>query len=452
MSDNNDQKNGKRGMDRRDFLKTTAGVAGGLMLSGSMSRLAQAADYPAIGNYPAGIKGSSVFVGICVPRTGPYSAQGEDEIKGYELAIDHLNKGTALARAYSPHSRKGVMGKKIEFGIADNETKPNTAVQEISKFISDNKAMMITGSVSSAVAIAAGKLCDREKTIYLPAITGSNATTGKDCQRYSFRACHFAYTSAKALAPVIKKAIGPGKKVAYLTPDYTYGHSVYNSMKEFTEAQGWTTVNNQLPPLGTSDFSTYLLNIANSGADVLVNICFGRDAVISTKQAKQFGLLDKMTLVMPYMAPFFANEVGADLLQGVYGTTEFWWTLADHNHLAKEFVDDFDKRNGRKPGWSAHIAFLQTMLWARAIESAHTFHPPTVVKEYEKGNKIETDLGKVWWRAEDHQLVRPVFVIRGKKPSDMHSKDDFYDIVESVPGDEVMPPVGLFGCKLGSYT
>ena len=452
MNNDDDKKNQKSGMFRRDFLKLSAGVTGGMMLSGGLSQLAQAADYPAIGNYPAGIKGSSVFMGISVPRTGPYSAQGEDEIKGYLLAIDHINKGSALARAYSPHSRKGVLGKKIEYGIADNQTKPNVAVQAISKFIGDNKAMMITGSVSSAVAIASGKLCDRERTIYLPTISGSNATTGKDCQRYSFRACHFAYTAAKALAPVIKNALGAGKKVAYLTPDYTYGHSVYNSMKQFTEAQGWTTATNQLAPLGTSDFSTYLLNIANSGADVLVNIAFGRDAVISTKQAKQFGLLDKMTLVMPYMAPFFADELGADMLQGVYGTTEFWWTLAEHNHLAKAFVDDFEKRNGRKPGWSAHCAFLQTMLWARSVESAHTFHPPTVVAEYEKGNTIKTDIGDVHWRAADHQLVRPVYVIRGKKPSAMRNKADFYDIVEAVPGKDVMPPIELFGCKLGSAT
>ncbi len=446
------QNKDKTNLQRRDFLKTSAGIAGGLMLSGGLSRLAQAADYPAIGNYPVGIKGSSVYVGVCVPRTGPYSAQGEDEIKGYQLAFDHINKGTMLAKAYSPNMRKGVMGKQIEYGIADNQTKPNVAVQAISKFIGDNKAMMITGSVSSAVAIAAGKLCDRERTIYLPAITGSNDTTGKDCQRYSFRACHFAYTASKALAPVIRKALGAGKKVAYLTPDYTYGHTVYDSMKQFTEAQGWTTATNQLSPLGTSDFSTYLLNIANSGADVLVNICFGRDAVTSIKQAQQFGLLDRMTLVMPYMAPFLAEEVGPDLMKGVYGTTEFWWTLAETNPLAKEFVDDFQKRFNRKPGWSAHVAFLQTMLWADAVESAHTFHPPTVVKQYEKGVHKQTDIGEVWWRAEDHQLVRPVFVTRGKKPAEMRSKDDYYDIVEAVPGPDVMPPTGLFGCKLGSYT
>ena len=51
--------------------------------------------------------------------------------------------------------------------------------------------------------------------------------------------------------------------------------------------------------------------------------------------------------------------------------------------------------------------------------------------------------------SEGDQLVRPVFVIRGKKPSAMRNKEDFYDIVEAVPGKDVMPPIELFGCKLG---
>ncbi len=452
MTDKKDAPESGNGFSRRDFLKTGAGAAGGLMLSGALGRAAMAAEHSPIGNFPAGVAGNSCFVGISVPRTGPYSAQGEDEIKGYQMAIDHINNGNDLIAAYAPGFKKGVLGKKVEYGVADNQTNPNVAVQNISKFLSDNKAMMVTGSVSSAVAIASGKLCDREKTIYLGAITGSNATTGKDCQRYSFRACHYAYTASKALAPVIKKALGEGKKVAYLTPDYTYGHSVYNSMKEFTEAQGWTTVSNQLPPLGTSDFSTYLLNIANSGADVLVNICFGRDAVTSIKQAKQFGLMDKMTLVVPYAAPFLAEEVGADMMEGVYATTEFWWTLADKNDMAKMFVTDFEKRFGRKPGWSAHIAYLQTALWVDSVQRAGTFHPPSVVKAYEAGVHRKTDIGEVWWRPEDHQLVRPVFIIRGKNPKDMKNKDDYYDIVESVPGPDVMPPADHFGCKLGPYT
>ena len=129
--------------------------------------------------------------------------------------------------------------------------------------------------------------------------SGSNDTRGKDCQRYGFRSQFSAYMAAKALAPVLARELGKSRKAAYLVPDYTYGHSVYDSMKQFTEQRGRKTVSEQLAPLGTTDFSSYLLNIANSGADVFVNVAFGEDAVASTKQAQQFGVMKNMKYVVP---------------------------------------------------------------------------------------------------------------------------------------------------------
>ena len=63
-------------------------------------------------------------------------------------AIEHLNIGAALMQKISPSIKKGVLGKEIKYGIADSEAKPNTAVQNFGKFISDNKAVLVTGSVS----------------------------------------------------------------------------------------------------------------------------------------------------------------------------------------------------------------------------------------------------------------------------------------------------------------
>ena len=439
---------------RRSLLATgaAAGLATTGLATGSLILPARAADETPIGTWPAGTQGDSVFVGLGCESTGPYSAQGGDMLKGYELAIKHLNEGNGLIRAIAGGSKPGILGKKVNYQNADTASNPNNAVQAFTRFIQQNKAIMISGSVSSAVAIAAQKLAEREKVIYLAGISGSNETTGTDCQRYGFRACDFAYTAAAALAPVLAKELGTTRKVAYLVPDYTYGRTVLDSMKKFTEAKGWKTVTEQLCPLGATDYSSYLLNMMASGADTLVNICFGADAVNSIKQASQFGALKKMQLVMPYSAPFLANEVGPDIMAGVYGTTEFWWTLADHNEKAKEFVTEFDKAYNYKPEWGAHIAYLQMSLYARAVEQAGTFRPVEVIKQYEKGEKVDTTIGSVYWRASDHQLVRPVYIIKGKAKKEMKNKDDFYDIVATVPGDDVMPPEGALGCKLGSYT
>ena len=263
-----------------------------------------------------------------MPRTGAYAVQGEDELKGYQLAVEHINEGNELVKKISPKTKKGVLGKQLKLGVADSAAKPNEAVQAQQRFISENKAVMITGGTSSAVAVALNKLAQREKVLFVCGISGSNDTTGKDCVRYGVRQNFFGQTAAAAITPVLVKQFGKNKKVAYMTPDYTYGHTVTKSMQDNTKDDGWTTVTNQVSPLGAPDFSSYLLNIANSGADILVNVNWGHDAVLSIQQAKQFGVLDKMKLVVPYQVPFLARETGG-LMQGVYAATDYWWTVED---------------------------------------------------------------------------------------------------------------------------
>ena len=438
---------------RRDFIRTTLGLAGGLALPAGFAARAFAADHPAIGTYPAGSTGDSVFIGIAVPRTGTYAVQGEDELKGYQLAVEHINAGHPLIKQISPRSKKGVLGKEVKYGVADSAAKPNNAVQAEQRFITENNAVLMTGSTSSAVAVALNKLAQREKVLYVAGISGSNDTTGKDCVRYGFRQCFYGQTAAAAIGPIVVKTFGKNKKAAYLTPDYTYGHTVTKSMSDYLNSNaGWTTATDQVAPLGAPDSSSYLLNVANSGADVLLNVNWGHDAVLSTQQAQRFGIFDKMKLVIPYQTPFLAREVGGGLLAGVYAATDFWWTLEDKYPLAKMFVEAFDKKYGYKPEWGANNAYMEFALWAEAVENAGTFYPPDVIKSYEQGRKIQSTVGEVYFRKEDHQLVRPVIIVKGKAQKDMKNKEDFYDVVEIVPGAPLMQSPDAFGCNLGSYT
>src|SRR5262249_47161713 len=159
----------------------------------------RAEPHPSLGTYPAGSSGPSVFLGITVPRTGTYAVQGEDELKGYQLAIEHINSGHELLKKISPKTTKGLLGKEVKYAVADSEANPNTAVQEQSRFISENKAVLITGSTSSAVAVALNKLAQREKVLYVAGISGSNDTTGKDCVRYGFRQCFYGQAPADTI-------------------------------------------------------------------------------------------------------------------------------------------------------------------------------------------------------------------------------------------------------------
>jgi ABC-type branched-subunit amino acid transport system substrate-binding protein len=438
---------------RRDKTVTRRRVLKGAAALGALPFIRPASGFAAdetIGNFPAGVQGNTAFVGVTSPLTGPYSADGEDLLKGYQLAIEHLNNGGGLVGKIATLNGKGVLGKKIEFKYADTQTQPNPAVQAQTGFITQNKAIMITGCVSSAEAIALEKLAQRYKVVNMVGCSGANETTGKDCQRYAFRSQPSANMAARALAPVLGKELGKNLKAVYLVPDYAYGHSVEQSTGEFTAQQlGWKSLGSQVCPLGTTDYSSYLLNIANSGADVFVNVAFGADAVASCKQAKQFNILDKMKMVVPNISAFQAKELGAEIMQGVYGTLDFWWTLAETNEAAKIFVDTFDAKFKYKPSWPAHIAYTQMMCWADAVERAKSYNPHLVIKALEEGHKLQLPLGEVWYRAEDHQQVRAVPVVVGKKPGEMRNPDDYFRIVGLTPGPDVVPP-DFLGCKLPS--
>lgn len=440
----------KTGVSRRTLLQASAGLVGGTLLPAGLAMPAIAQDRPPLGTWPAGSQGDTVYIGSASPRTGTYAVQGEDEIKGAELAVEHLNTAHELVKKLSPKTTKGVLGKQVKLLIADSAAKPNQAVQAQQRFITENKIVLMTGSTSSAVAVALNKLAQREKVLYVTQISGSNDTTGKDCVRYGFRQCFFGEMAANAIGPVIVKAFGKNKKAAYLTPDYTYGHTTTASVERFLKSQGWTTVTNQVSPLGAPDFSSYLLNVANSGADVLINVNWGHDCVLSTQQAKQFGVLDKMKLVIPYQVPFLARETGG-LMEGVYAATDYWWTLEDKFPLAKLFNDSFEKKYNYKPEWGAQNAYMGIIHWARMVEQAGTFFPPEIIKTWEKGETIPSLVGDVHYRPQDHQCIRPVIIVKGKKKADMKSKEDWYDIVDIVDGASVIQPYDAFGCKLGDY-
>ncbi len=204
---------------RRGMVLSAAAAAGGL---GLLPGAARAQTYPALGNYPAGTDGSSVFVGVSVPLTGSYSAEGKDQQLGFELAFEHLNSGRLVGKI-PELTGKGVLKKTITFAVVDDESKPESAIQGQTRFIRNNKAIMMTGCFSSAVTVALGKLAQREKVLYMAGPAGSDDVTGKDCQRYSFRSQPSTTMASRALIPVMAERLGKNKKVAYLIPDYTFG-------------------------------------------------------------------------------------------------------------------------------------------------------------------------------------------------------------------------------------
>jgi ABC-type branched-subunit amino acid transport system substrate-binding protein len=154
---------------------------------------------------------------------------------------------------------------------------------------------------------------------------------------------------------------------------------------------------------------------------------------------------------VPYQIPFLAPEVGGNLLAGVFAATGFWWTVQDRYPLAKMFVEAFEKRWGYRPEWGANNAYMSIAMWADAVENAGTFYPPDVIKSWEAGRKLQSTVGEVYFRKEDHQCVRPVIIVQGKKSSEMKTKDDYWNVIDIEQGANLMQKPDAFGCKPGDY-
>ena len=439
---------------RRRILKTglAAGAAGlaapNFFYTGA---LAQSADYC---NAPTG---DTVTLGFNVPQSGAYAEEGKDELRAYELAVQHLNgEGDGgMIQTMQPTALKGngILGKRVAFVTGDTATKSDVARASAKRMIERDDAIMITGGSSSGVAVAVQALCQDTGVIFMAGLTHSNDTTGKDKRANGFRHFFNSYMSGAALAPILEKEFGNDRVAYHLTADYNWGYTTEEAVKTSTEKLGWKTAQAVRTPLGAGDFSQYIAPVLGSGADVLILNHYGNDMVNSlTQAAQQFDLLSKQAngkdfkIVVPLYSELMAEGAGA-AIKGIYGSANWDWKLEDEG--TKAFTKSFGEKYGRPPSQAAHTCYVQTLLYADACERAGTFQPEGVGKALEGFEFSGMGNGKTLYRGDDHQCFKDVLVVRGKENPE--NQYDLLEIVEVTPVEQVTYDASIFGGQLGPY-
>ena len=400
--------------------------------------------------------GDEVTFGFNVPQTGAYADEGADELRAYELAVEHINAGGGgMLDTFSSDALRnggGINGKKVKFVTGDTQTKSDAARASAKRMIENDGAIMITGGSSSGVAIAVQGLCQEAGVMFMAGLTHSNDTTGKDKRANGFR--HFFNTemTGAALAPVLEKSYGRDRKVYHLTADYTWGWSQQGSIEKYTKPFGWETVADVKTPVGAGDFSQYITPILNSGADTLVLNHYGKDMVNSLTQAVQFGLKGKevngkeFVIIVPLFSRLMAQGAG-DAIKGIYGSTNWHWSLQDD--ASKAFTKAFGEKYGFPPSQAAQTCYAQAILYADAAQRAGTFKPSEVGEALEDFEFDGLGNGKTLYRAADHQCFKDVLVVKGKEnPS---SKFDLLEVVEVTPRSQVEYDPAILGGELGPY-
>ena len=429
-------------LTRRGLLKTGAVAGAGLSMPTLFTGNVWAASNTGFTNAPSG---GTVTLGFNVPQSGPYADEGADQLRAYKLAVEHLN-GEGDGGMINTFSSKtldgaGIMGHKVEFVTGDTQTKSDAARASARSMIEKDNAVMITGGSSSGVAVAVQALCQEAGVIFMAGLTHSNDTTGKDRKANGFRHFFNSYMSGAALAPVLKNAYGADRKAFHLTADYNWGYTTEEAIRTSTEAIGWETVNTILTPLTQTDFSSYIAQVLQSDADVLVLNHYGANMVNSLTNAVQFGLKDRVVngknfeIIVPLYSRLMAKGAGA-AVKGIYGSTNWHWSLQDEGSQA--FVKSFGTKYGFPPSQAAHTVYCQTLLYADAVNRAKSFNPCAVVEALEGYDFDGLGNGPTHYRAEDHQCFKDVLVVKGKENPD--SDFDLLEIVEVTPAAQVTYP------------
>ncbi|WP_193173725.1 substrate-binding protein [Nisaea nitritireducens] len=422
------------GFSRRGLLKASAVAGVGLAAPTIFSSKSYA--------YMNEPKGGTVTLGFNVPQSGPYADEGADELRAYELAVEHLNGGGdgGMMNTFSSKALKGngILGKKVEYVTGDTQTKSDAARASAKSMIEKDGAIMITGGSSSGVAVAVQGLCQEAGVIFMAGLTHSNDTTGKDKKANGFRHFFNSYMSGAALAPVLGKAYGTDRKAYHLTADYNWGYTTEEAVRSSTEAMGWETVGAVKTPLAQTDFSSYITPVLQSDADVLVLNHYGGNMVNSLTNAVQFGLRDRVAngknfeIVVPLYSRLMAKGAGANV-KGIFGSTNWHWSLTDEG--SKAFVKSFGTKYGFPPSQAAHTCYVQALLYADAVERAGSFNPCAVVEALEGFEFDGMGNGPTLYRADDHQCFKDVLVVKGKE--NPTSEFDLLEIVEVTPVAQV---------------
>ena len=425
---------------RRGLLKTSAIAGAGLALPTIFTSRASA-----FTNEPTG---GTVTLGFNVPQSGPYADEGADELRAFELAVEHLNGGGdgGMLQTFSSKvlDGTGILGKKVEFVTGDTQTKSDAARASAKSMIEKDGAIMISGGSSSGVAVAVQGLCQEAGVIFMAGLTHSNDTTGKDKKANGFRHFFNAYMSAAALAPVLEGQYGTDRKAYHLTADYTWGWTQQESIAAATEEMGWETVENVMTPLAATDFSSYIAPALNSGADVLVLNHYGGNMVNSLTQAVQFGAREKQVngkqfeIVVPLYSELMARGAGNNIA-GILGSQNWDWKLENEKGErysgTNAFVKSFGEKYGFPPSQAAHTCYVQTLLYADAVTRANSFNPCDVAAALEGYEFDGLGNGPTLYRAADHQCFKDVVVVRGKENPE--NEFDLVEIVEVTPAEQV---------------
>src|ERR1700733_5713898 len=330
-----------------------------------------------------------VVIGDIDDMSGPYAdVIGTSGIESIKMAIADFGGS--------------VLGQPIQILTFDHQNKPDIAGQKLREWADTAGLTMLLGGSNTGVSLAMSAAA-KEKKVPFCAIGAAGASlTGKDCTPYTM---HYGYDTT-ALSNGTAKTIleEGGKSWFFITADYAFGKQLEAKASELVKAGGGTVVGSVRVPLGTSDFSSYLLQAQSSGVQAL----------------------------------------GLETAQGLVLTTSWYW---NSNDTTRAFANRFFEKTKKMPTFPQAAYYSATLAYLNAVKAVGSTEPDKIMEQLKKTKINDMFVSDGVIRA-DGLLEKEMYVVQVKTPAESKGDWDFYKILKTMKGDEAFGKLADSTCPL----
>lgn len=381
----------------------------------------------------AQISSDTIKIGVLGDMTGMYAGSG--------------GPGTLLGARMAVEDFGGqINGKPIEVVVADDQNKPDVGSNIARRWIENENIDAIVMGSTSSIALNVSSMLKQHDKIMLISGSGTADLTGKACSPNNFQFVFDTYMLPKAgVSALMSKGF---KTFYFITVDYTFGANMQNEAAKFIEAAGGKVLGSVKHPMGTSDFSSFLLQAQASKADAIVILNAGMDTANTIKQAKEYRITESGTgLAVFGLTINTVVAMGLDTAQGLRITTPFYW---DRNPETRAWSERFMARNnGVIPTQHNAGAYSAVTHYLKAVQASNSDKGSVVSAQMKATPVNDFQMKDVPIRA-DGQVMRPVYSVQIKKPSESTGPNDLYTVLEELPAEAVWRPLAEGGCDFVS--
>ena len=384
----------------------------------------------------------SIKVGLMFGLTGAASPIGPVQLDGAKLAIQEINDSGGLSW--------GDKKIPVTFVVKDDETKPDIAIRRFREMVSEDKIDVLVGQPFASITGALNKQIKQTPIGYFPVnVVALKMFEKAEIAPSTFAVHGCAYSAGYASASYIVDKLNK-KKIVFFGPAYAFGQDQWAGAKDALAKRGITAEYLE-SPVGTSDFTSYLLKISEMQPDVVMLAHWGTDAINVLKQVYETGLKSKTTIWFDWMTDVFGGGVPPEALEGVYSLMSWYHDLSGFPDevivkQGAEFSAKFEKIYGYPPDPYSAMAYIGTKEALRGLSLAKTNDPKAVAAAIVDNPTFASMKGEGAWR-QDHEPIFKynAFVVIGKGAKDRKNKWDLVKVIDSYTGEDYLPSLKMLG-------